>query len=92
MVILHPSFADKIDSDFDEIACQTRTHLGVPLDPHRVGVAFACDFAEFVASVEFFAANERPARKSVPSAELTRASPHADLAGRPSSSALAGDF
>ena len=86
LVILHPSFADKIDSDFDEIACRTRTRPAALPAAHGAAArpALACDFAEFVASAESSVANERPARKSVPFAALTRARSRADPAGLPS--------
>ena len=79
--------SDKIDSDFDEIACQTRTHL--------VDVAvLSYVVVGFVAVVESCVVDELPVRKSVPSAALTRAKKPVDrpVAGRPSSSARAVSF
>ena len=79
--------SDKIDSDFDEIACQTRTHL--------VDVAvLSYVVVGFVAVVESCVVDELPVRKSVPSAALTRATKPVDrpVAGRPSSSARAVSF
>ena len=80
--------SDKIDSDFDEIACQTRTHL---VD---VAVLSYVAVVGFVAVVESCVVDELPVRKSVPSAALTRAKKPVDrpVAGRPSSSARAVSF
>ena len=91
MAIRRPSFVDKTDSDFDETACRTRTRPAARAARragHAGRPAFACDVAEFVASVGFSVANARPARKSVPfAAALTRARSRADrradLLGRP---------
>ena len=81
-VLRPPTFADKIDSDFDEIAFQTHIHLA---ESHYCDSDFEYgDYSEFAAAVEFSAVNGPQAHKSVLFEACRRVSPYADLEGRPS--------